>query len=246
MRKMNQIVIEVLYPEYNNLYGDRGNLSYLKRKLQDAGAAIEWVYTHLEDTPAFVQRSVDLLYIGPCTERQQEEEIRRLMPYREALAARMQSEQLTLATGNAMELFEEYILRADKSRVEGLGLIPLHAERFSRLRYNELCVGIFEDLRVVGFKNQLSHSYGENTHPFLHMQTGTGIHPQTDAEGWQIGGFFGTYLIGPLLPLNPPLAGQLLRRLLPTYIDHPLPFEQEAYEKRLAELADPSVNHSKH
>lgn len=243
---MKKVVIEVLYPEYNNLYGDRGNPAYLQRKLKDAGIETELAYTHLYDIPAFVQREVDLLYIGPCTERQQEEELRRLAPYRAELAARMNSTQLTLATGNAIELFGEYIERADKSRVDALGLIPLHAERFSRLRYNELCVGEFQGMRVVGFKNQLSHSYGENDHPFLQMQTGTGIHPNTKAEGWQVGGFFATYLIGPLLPLNPPFATYLLKRMVPSYENHPLPFEREAYEKRLAELSDPTVNHAKH
>ena len=243
---MKKIVIEVLYPEYNNLYGDRGNLDYLLKKLTDAGAETEVIRTGLFDVPAFTERSVDFLYIGPCTERQQEEEIRRLLPYREALAARMQSEQITLATGNAMELFGQYIVRADKTQVEGLKLLPMHAERFSRLRYNELCLGTFDGIQVVGFKNQLSHSYGDNPAPFLQMQTGTGMHPETKAEGYHSAGFFATYLIGPLLPLNPPLTENLIRRLLPEYTNIPISFEQEAYEKRITELSDPAVNHSGH
>ena len=237
-----RITIEYLYPEYNNLYGDRGNLLYLRRKLRDAGADVEYIETGLFDEPAFVNRKVDFLYIGPCTERQQEQEIAHLAPYRDALAARINAPELTLATGNAVELFEEYILRADKSRVDALGLIPLHAERFLRLRYNELCLGTYDGMEIVGFKNQLSHSYGDNPHPFLTMQTGTGIHPAVRAEGYHTAGFFATYLIGPLLPLNPPFAESLIRRMLPEYVDAPLPYEMEAYRRRVAQLRDPAVN----
>ena len=236
------ITIEYLYPEYNNLYGDRGNLLYLKRKLRDAGVAVNWVETGLFDEPAFVNQKVDFLYIGPCTERQQEQEIAHLAPYRDALAARMNAPTLTLATGNAIELFGTYIQRADRSRLDALGLTPLHAERFLRLRYNELCLGMYDGMEIVGFKNQLSHSYGENPHPFLTMQTGTGTHPAVREEGYHTAGFFATYLIGPLLPLNPPFAEALIRRMLPDYTDTPLPYEREAYRRRVAQFRDPSVN----
>ncbi len=243
---MKKIVIEVLYPEYCNLYGDRGNLSCLLYKLRRAGVETEVIETGLFDEPAFVTRAVDFLYMGPCTERQQEEIIGRLMPYRDALAARMQSESITLATGNALEMFGEYILRPDESRVEGLNLMPMYAKRFSRLRHNELCVGEFEGMKVTGFKNQLSHTYGNNPNPFLQMQTGTGINPEVKQEGWHTNGFFATYLIGPVLPLNPPFAAYLLRRMVPGYNAEPMPFEMEAYQRRLEELKDPAVNQGGH
>lgn len=68
---MKKIVIEALYGEYSNLYGDRGNLLYVQEKLRRAGAEVELVQTHLFDRPAFADRPVEFLYIGPCTESQQ-------------------------------------------------------------------------------------------------------------------------------------------------------------------------------
>ena len=38
---MKKIVIEALYGEYSNLYGDRGNLLYVQEKLRRAGAEVE-------------------------------------------------------------------------------------------------------------------------------------------------------------------------------------------------------------
>ena len=163
---MSKVVIEALYPEFSNLYGDRGNLLYLRRKLELAGAEVELLETSLFETPAFAARDdVGFLYLGPCTERQQELELKALRPYREALLSRMDGAAVTLATGNAFELFGEKILRADsqKSEIKALGFWNTYAERFSRLRYNELCVGECGDISVTGFKNQLSHSLRRNT-----------------------------------------------------------------------------------
>lgn len=237
---MKTLCIEVLYPEYNNLYGDRGNLTYLLKKLALCGCEITVIETHLGDTPAFAEKTVDFLYIGPCTEDQQERQLEALMPYREALSRRFEEGAATLLTGNAVELLGESIEKEDGTKIEALGLVNTCAKRFSRLRFNDLCVGEGDGVTVVGFKNQLSHSYptGEPRHtPFLTMEKGCGLNPESKAEGVRNGGFVGTYLLGPLLPLNPTLTNCLLQRLLgeepPACV---LPFEEEAYTRRLAEL----------
>ena len=55
------MVIEYLYPEIANLFGDSANFKYLKQSLPEA----EFVETALNDTPAFATRHVDLIYMGP-------------------------------------------------------------------------------------------------------------------------------------------------------------------------------------
>jgi len=245
---MKKIVIEALYPEFNNLYGDRGNLRYLEQKSAAMGCETEIISTGLFDTPVFAtEKTVDLLYIGPCTEMQQELTLEHLMPYRDALQKRTENGGLTLATGNAFELFGEKIIRADNTEVPALGFWPTVATRFSRLRYNELCLGEWKGLTVVGFKNQLSHSTGEVPEAFLQMKTGTGLNPKSMNEGcvWN-NALFATYLIGPILPLNPPFSAALLRRLVPDCEPVLLPFEQEAYEARVRELSNPAANQQKH
>ena len=239
---MKNIVLEVLYPEFNNLYGDRGNLLYLQKKLSACACSVELVQTYLDDTPAFTQRQVDFLYIGPCTERQQALELERLLPYKEAMARRLEDPVITLATGNAFELFGQYIQEENGARIPALGLFGYHAERFSRLRYNELCVGDFGELQVTGFKNQLSHSYGAVEHPFLTMEAGSGLNPETPFEGARVIGFFATYLLGPLLPLNPDFTNFLLKTLLKDdFRPLPLPYEDMAYACRVGDLLSPLV-----
>ena len=64
---MKKIVIEVLYPEFNNLFGDRGNAEYLKARLEKAGYETEFIETYLFNEPNFVNGQTDILLIGPCT-----------------------------------------------------------------------------------------------------------------------------------------------------------------------------------
>ena len=106
------------------------------------------------------------------------------------------------------------------------------------MRYNDLSLGTYENYKIVGFKNQLSHSYGETGAPFISMELGSGLNPESTAEGFSRNGlFFATYLLGPILPLNPLFATNLLQKLVPGNEIPLLPFEIEAYEARIAEYS---------
>ena len=58
------MIIEALYPEVCNLYGDLSNIRYLARS---CGAEI--VNTSLKETPRFVTEDPALVYMGTTTER---------------------------------------------------------------------------------------------------------------------------------------------------------------------------------
>ena len=73
--------IEILFPEYCNLFGDYGNMMYLKACLPDA----EFIETSMNSEPLFVTEKPNLIYMGPMTERVQEKVIRKLMPYKERI-----------------------------------------------------------------------------------------------------------------------------------------------------------------
>lgn len=243
---MKKVLIEALYGEYSNLYGDQGNLLYVQEKLRRAGVEYDLIRTHLFDRPAFADRAVDFLYIGPCTECQQEQELEHLRPYAQALRQRMESGAATLVTGNALELLGESIRCEDGREIRGLGFYKTTAQRFSHLRYNELCMGYCGENILVGFKNQLSHSYGETGSPFLLMHTGTGLNPETKNEGFRHGNFIATYLLGPLLPLNPQFALSLMQVIAPEAEFAPLPYEEEAYRRRVEELSRPTAKQKHH
>lgn len=233
---MKKIVIEVLYPEYNNLYGDRGNAEYLCKKLCKAGYEVEIVNTNLYDEPRFVNGQVDFLLIGPCQEKHQLIEIEMLKKYREAIENRIENGGVILATGNAFEIFGDYIEDAKGEKHGCLKFFPYYAKQFSRLRYNDCSVGEFEGIEITGFKNLLSHSYGENPAPFLKMKKGAGMNKETNVEGVHKNNLFATYHTGPILPLNPKFTEYLIKLVDNEYTNTPLEYETKAYESRIKEL----------
>ena len=233
---MPKMVFEVLYPEYNNLYGDRGNCEYLAKKLKLAGYDVEIIETSLFDKPAFIDNQVDFLLIGPCQEKHQLVEIQHLKEYADALKNRIDNGGVILATGNAFELFGQYIENPNGEKTECLGFYPYYAKQFSKLRYNDCSVGEFDGMEIVGFKNLLSHSYGENTHPFLSMKKGCGMNTGCKVEGVNYNNLFATYHTGPILPLNPQFTDYLIKIVDNNYESVTLEYEKQAYESRLKEL----------
>ena len=232
------MIIEVLYPEIANLYGDLYNAEYLARS---CGAEI--VGTKLTEKPRFISERVDLLYLGGTTERGQEIVRDALRPYVEDIKKRTAEGGVTLVTGNAIEIFGEYIEEENGNRLEMLGLYPIRSERHMLNRYNALYLGELDGMRIVGFKGQFGHSYGDNGAGLFTTLRGAGLNPETKAEGIRDNNLMMTYLLGPLLVLNPPFTKYLLRLL---GVQSPsLACEKtalEVYERRLRDFSEPGRN----
>ncbi len=230
--------IEFLFPELSTVYGDAGNALYLTKSVKDA----EIIKTKLGATPAFVNSKVDLIYIGSMTEGNQIFAINALRPYLDKIKEAIESGVVFLATGNALEIFGEYIAEDDE-RVEALGIFPLYSQRSSEyFRHNSMVLGEFEDMEIVGCRSQFAYVYSKCDTPFLKIKGGIGNNPDDKCEGVRYKNFFGTYVLGPLLPLNPKFLKYLLR--LAGY-EGELAFEKEAldaYNLRLEKLKQEGVN----
>ena len=84
----------------------------------------------------------------------------------------------------------------------------------------------------------------ELSEALFRVERGVGRRPGSAAEGFRRGGLMATYLIGPLLVLNPPFTKWLLRELGAKSDD--LAFEDTAvaaYNARLAEFRDEKINY---
>ena len=232
------MILEVLYPELGSLYGDAANVRYLQACAPD----LTVVQTENRTTPRFVTERVDMLYLGSMTESGQALAIERLRPYTDRLRALIEDGVTVLATGNALELFGEYIADGEQ-KTPALGLFPFHADRrLEAARHNSMFLGQFEDMRIVGCKSQFSFCRGRFEHPFIRVIGGYGNHPGDPFEGIRYRNLYATYLLGPLLVLNPLFTKHLLRTL---GLSDALAFEEEAmeaYRFRLEHLEQPGVN----
>lgn len=243
--------IEVLFPEICNLYGDLANIRYLKECLPEA----EVIETSLQTRPAFLDEDVDLVYMGTTTEKGQILALEQLRLHREKILKRIDDGIRFLVTGNAMELFAYSIEEDGEEVAKGLGLFPGVARRSSVNRFNSLFIGEFkpdehaQPMTVVGYKSQFGHMFcdaGEEALEDVALFTalrGPGMNKNTSGEGIRIKNFLATYVIGPLLILNPPFTKWIIKDFLGGSIDK-LAYEEAAldsYEHRVAEYSDPGT-----
>ena len=230
--------IEVLFPDAANLYGDVFNAGYLQKC-----AGCELIKTGLNDTPAFVSGDVDIICMSPMPEFAQELAVEKLTPYKARIVELIDKGTVFFVTGNALEIFGDYIENEDGSRIECLKIFDTCAKRDMLNRCNALFLGTFGDMKIAGFKAQFSHSYGgEKTDRLFKKLVGHGLNPDDDGEGIRRNNFFGTYLIGPLLIMNPDFTKYILE--LAGFKADKLPFEDEirkAYEQRIKEFERPGI-----
>ncbi len=226
--------IEVLFPEFCNLYGDISNMTYLQQSLPEA----EFIYTAYDQEPAFIKGDVSFIYMGTMTESAQEAVIEKLLPYKQQIQQSIDNDVVWLVTGNAVEVFGEYIEKDDGTKIAGLGMFNVYAKRDMMHRHNSLFLGTVEDIKVIGFKSQFSMLYGDNADKyFMQVEKGIGIHTESQLEGIRKNNFFATYVLGPILIMNPHLTKWLLQK---AGVENPhIAFEQDAvqaYEIRYKEF----------
>lgn len=208
-------------------------MKYLKMCVPDA----EFIETAIEDEPAFTNEDVDLIYLGPMTENTQEKVIEKLEPYREKIVELINKNVVFLFTGNALEVLGKYIENEDGTKIQALGIFDVYAKRDMFHRHNSFLIGKYEDIDIIGFKSQFTMMYGNNSEmPFLQVEKGIGINKESKLEGIKKNNFIGTYLIGPLLIMNPKFTKKVLETL---GVNTDVALKEDvtlAYEARIKEL----------
>jgi CobQ-like glutamine amidotransferase family enzyme len=202
-----------LYPEQMNIYADRGNILFLRRRCEWRG--IEFVHTGAGPGEAIDPGAHDLIYIGGGQDRDQ-----RLVAFDmveskgKALAeATADGAALLAVCGGYQLLGHSYQLGEEK--LPGLGLADLETvrEEGPRLIGN---VAIEVDLgagrRVVaGFENHGGRTHlGAGAEPLGRVLAGNGNNGRDGFEGVRSANLIGTYVHGPLLPKNSWLADHLI------------------------------------
>ncbi len=221
--------IEILFPEVCNLFGEIGTINFLKKVFKE-----EVIYeTELFDKPRFIDEDIDFVFMGPSTESIQEKAIEVLMPYKNEIESRINEGMAFFVVGNALEIFGNYIDDKDR-RIEALGIFDVYTVRNMDVRHNEVNRLKYKGLDIVGVKSQFTHMYANRDYTFMDSVYGKGLNEETLKEGIKYKNFYGTYIIGPMLILNPEFT-----KLMFEEIGHPvgeLPFESLLYEAHEARL----------
>jgi lipid II isoglutaminyl synthase (glutamine-hydrolysing) len=240
------LTIEMLFPEIANLHGDNFNITYLAQCRPDARV----IRTSLTDKPTFVSKPVDLVYLGPLTEKGQLKAIERLLPYRDRISELIGAGTHFLFTHNAFEVLGTRIRNDDMGYdVPGVGLFDIESTLRMFGRYSGKVMGTIPGLEepILGYKSQFSMVTGGADLPgFVTASRGIGRNTGTAVEGVRMNNFIGTSLIGPLLVVNPEFTRALLAELDPS-TEPALAHEDlalTAYRARLADFGDAKRWHS--
>ncbi|MEG0799249.1 MAG: hypothetical protein RR228_01865 [Bacilli bacterium] len=227
------MIIEVLYNDICNLYGDSANVRYLEKCLPDA----KFVYTEINDTPLFVSKKVNMIYMGPTTEAYQEVIIEKLLPYKKKLIDLIDSGVTFLIMNNAFDIFTSKIIDNEKV-IECLGIFDFYVKRDMFSRQNTKFCGRMKNVTIVGFKSQFTQVYGDNSNNYLFdVIKGFGINKDSLKEGFHYKNFISSYVLGPILLCNPLFTKKIIKSLGVKKVS--LAYEDacnEAYNARIKEL----------
>ena len=198
----------------------------------------KFIETTFDKEPTFIKENVNFIYLGPMTENMQEKVIEKLKPYKTRIEELIKQNVIFLITGNALEIFGNYIENEDGSKVEALKIFDIFAKRDMLHRHNSIFIGKWGNIELVGFKSQFTFAYGDNENNyFANVEKGIGINKESKLEGIYKNNFIGTYLIGPILILNPMFTKSLIEKM--GIKDMKIAFEEDlsaAYEQRLIEF----------
>jgi len=202
-----------LYPDQMNIYADRGNIIFLRRRCEWRG--IGFAHSGVGPGEGFDPAAHDLLYVGGGQDRDQRAVAADMVATkREAIAAAAGDGAVLLAVCGGYQLLgHSYQLGEEK--LPGLGIADLETvrERGPRLIGN---VAIEADLGpgprlIAGFENHGGRTYlGGGVTPLGRVLKGFGNNGEDGLEGVRRKNLIGTYLHGPLLPKNPWLADNLI------------------------------------
>ena len=225
-----------LYPDYLNIYADRGNIAVLARRAA-------WRGHELDVRAVSVGESLgpgthDLLYVGGGQDREQALVAQDLAAKAEDVLTAVADGAALLAVCGGYQLLGRSYRDLHGVGLPGIGLFPLETVAGERrmigdvLLECELEPGVRRML--AGFENHAGRTHlDEGAEPLGRVIAGFGNDGESGFEGCRAGRVIGTYLHGPLLPRNAWLADWLLAQALAHRLDsdppqlQPLPDELE-------------------
>ena len=206
-----------LYPDYLNIYADRGNIAVLSRRAAWRGHELEVEAVGMGDR--VVPGAHDLLYVGGGQDREQALVARDIAGKGDALREAVAGGAAVLAVCGGYQLLGSFYRERSGAELPGAAVLPLHTIAGERRMIGDVlleCELEPGDRRTLaGFENHAGRTILEDgAEPLGRVVAGFGNDGESGFEGCRAGRVIGTYLHGPLLPRNPWLADWLLAQAI--------------------------------
>lgn len=206
-----------LWPELLNLYGDRGNVLCMRKRLEWRGLSCEVTQARVGDRVDF--SSYDICFIGGGQDFDQELLNDDLASGKGAdIIAAVEDGVPFLCICGGYQLMGHYYQTADGQKNEFLGAVDLYTVGGETRMMNNYAFKLGKESggsTVVGFENHSGRTYlGENVLPLGTVLKGCGNNGEDGTEGVRYKNVFGSYSHGPILPKNPEFCDFLLQTAL--------------------------------
>jgi lipid II isoglutaminyl synthase (glutamine-hydrolysing) len=224
-----------LYPDYLNIYADRGNIAVLARRAALRGHELD--VTGISVGEDVRPGEHDLFYVGGGQDREQALVAPDLVEKGPALAEAVERGAALLAVCGGYQLLGRGYHGHQGGFMPGTGLFPHETVAGERRMIGDVLLECewAGGRTLAGFENHAGRTrLDPGAEPLGRVVAGFGNDGESGHEGVRVGRAVGTYLHGPLLPRNPWLADWLLAQALahasggePPELD-PLPDRLEA------------------
>jgi CobQ-like glutamine amidotransferase family enzyme len=234
-----KIVVGHLYPDYLNIYADRGNIAVLARRAAWRGHELD-VRTVSVGEP-FEPGEHDLLYVGGGQDREQALVAEDLVAKADVVRAALGGGAALLAVCGGYQLMGRSYRDLHGEDLPGIGVFPLETVAGDTRMIGDVLLECELEPGAVrtlaGFENHAGRTKLDlGAEPLGRVIAGFGNDGESGFEGCRLGRAVGTYLHGPLLPRNPWFADWVLAQALahrvgevPAFEPLPDDLEQQAH-----------------
>jgi CobQ-like glutamine amidotransferase family enzyme len=211
-----RIRVAHLYPDYLNIYADRGNIAVFARRAAWRGHELEVDAIGMKDV---VQPgSHDLYYVGGGQDREQAL-VAPDLAAKDGLREAVDAGAALLAVCGGYQLLGRFYRERGGAELPGVGLFPLHTVAGERRMIGDVLLECElepgQRRTLAGFENHAGRTILDpGAEPLGRVAAGFGNDGESGFEGCRVGRALGTYLHGPLLPRNPWVADWLLAAAL--------------------------------
>jgi lipid II isoglutaminyl synthase (glutamine-hydrolysing) len=202
-----------LYPDYLNIYADRGNIAVLAQRAGWRGLELDVAAISIGERPRSGDH--DLVYVGGGQDREQALIAPDLAAKAGWLEEAVAGGAAVLAVCGGYQLLGRFYRDRYGSELPGAAVLPLHTVAGERRMIGDVLLECElepgEPRTLAGFENHAGRTILDSgAEPLGKVVAGFGNDGSSGYEGCRLGRAVGTYLHGPLLPRNPWLADWLL------------------------------------
>lgn len=208
-----------MYPEVLNLYGDRGNILCLRKRLEWRGIDCEISEIKLGEKSDLTK--YDLFFIGGGQDFEQEVLLDDLKSGRgAAIKSAIEDGKTFLCICGGYQMMGHYYETKEGDKMEFLGAVDFFTKGGDVRMIGNYAFKLTPESggsTIVGFENHSGRTcLGDGVSPLGTVLSGYGNNGEDKTEGIRYKNVYGSYSHGPILPKNPEFADHLIETSLIT------------------------------